>query len=146
MDILFGNYPIKIQSKDNKDYIFDIIRKKWLVLTLEEQVRQVWLNYLVLELKISESRISVERGLKINGKIKRFDICVFDEKLSPHILIECKAPNIKLSLPSMEQLSIYNIALQTKVFILTNGVTHYGYKISSSTSIHQLKSTDELFL
>jgi len=132
MKIQFGIYSIQTKRVNQQPFIYDIIRKKWIVITPEEQVRQVWIHYLIYNLGISESKIAVEKGLKINGKIKRFDICVYDNLLQPNILIECKAPNLILSTPNFEQLANYNIALKANKFILTNGVSHLGYQISNN--------------
>jgi hypothetical protein len=129
MIINFGKYSLQTKIKDGKQTIYDIVRKKWIIITPEEQVRQIWLHYLVHDLHISPSRIAVEKGLKVNNRIKRFDICIYDEKLNPEILIECKAPNLKLITPNFEQLSIYNIELNARKFIITNGLEHVGYEI-----------------
>lgn len=129
MIIKFGNYSIQTKTNNTKTFVFDIIRKKWIILTPEEQVRQIWLHYLVFDLKISPSRIAVEKGLKVNNRLKRFDICIYNEKLNPEILIECKASTLPLSLPNFEQLSIYNIELKANKFIITNGLNHMGYEL-----------------
>lgn len=135
MKVEFGKYSIQTSVNDNKTLVYDIIRKKWVILTPEEQVRQVWIHYIVYELKISSSKIAVEKGLKINNRLKRFDICIYNEKLEPEILIECKAPSLPLILPNFEQLSIYNIELKANKFILSNGVNHQGYELKEGKII-----------
>lgn len=129
MMIKFGKYPLEIESRENQPVIYDIIRKKWVVLTREEQVRQIWIHYLVSDKKISPSLIAVERGFKINDKQKRFDICIFGKSMQPEILIECKSPMIELKSPIYEQIARYNIELGAKIFLLSNGVQHFGFSI-----------------
>ena len=129
MEIEFGRYNLSVKREMGREYIYDIIRKKWMVLTSEEEVRQLWLHYLVYDLKISPAKIAVEKGFKINDRIKRFDICVFNHEMRPNILFECKSPTIKLSQNSWSQLSIYNINLKCDKFIITNGLTHIGLRI-----------------
>lgn len=128
MIVKFDNYKIRTESKNQKEYIYDIVRKKWIINTHEEQVRQVWIHFLIETHKIPISMIAIERGLKINNKLKRFDICVF-YKASPWILIECKSPRHKLSESVLQQLTNYNISLNASTFIITNGISHLGMEI-----------------
>jgi hypothetical protein len=133
MILNFGKYNLQIKLKGDKKIIYDIVRNKWIILTPEEQVRQIWLHYLIYDLHISPSRIAVEKGLKVNNRLKRFDICIYNDLLNPEILIECKAPNLPLILPNLEQLSIYNIELKANKFIITNGVNHQSYELKNGT-------------
>lgn len=126
MNVKFGNYGISARRTGDRSYLYDRIRKRWIIATPEEQVRQVWLHFLIEDLKISQSKIAVERGFKINEKIKRFDICIYDQHALPEILIECKSSTTQFHRWSLEQLSHYNIYLKCRAFILTNGLRHYG--------------------
>jgi hypothetical protein len=139
MEVSFGKYSLQTRNNGEKTQIFDIVRAKWIVLTPEEQVRQIWIHYLIFDLNYSHTKIAIEKSLKINDRVKRFDICIYNNELKPFILIECKAPNIILKLPSIEQLSIYNIELNATKFIITNGINHYGYELKNGNII-QLKS------
>jgi|688.fasta_scaffold00243_32 hypothetical protein len=129
MIVIFGQYNINLEYRDNKKFVYDIVRMKWVVCTPEEEVRQLWLHYLVYDKKISTSKIAVEKGFYINERMKRFDICTFNTSAIPHILIECKAPNQKLDTKVIEQLSRYNLALGAQIFIVTNGLEHTGMEI-----------------
>lgn len=131
MKVLFGKYNIQVKNTENKKFIYDIIRKKWIVLTPEEQVRQIWLHYLTQDKNISSAKIAVEKGLMINDKLKRFDICIYNQHLQPYLLIECKTPERKLSLPDLEQLTQYNLRLGVEIFILTNGLQHIGFTLDN---------------
>lgn len=129
MNILFGSYNIKLKKVGQDTKIFDIVRNKWIVLTPEEQVRQVWIHYLIYDLGFSPSNLAVEKLLRFNGKNKRFDICIYNQNADPEILIECKSPKIILDTSILEQLSIYNSQLKTQKFVISNGITHRGYQI-----------------
>lgn len=129
MNISFGKYPIKTEEKEGRKYIYDPIRHKWVILTPEEQVRQIWLQYLIVDKRISPSKIAVEKGLYLNDRKKRFDICVYDELATPYLLIECKAPTMPLHLSVLEQLGLYNSAIGARMLIISNGVEHKGIQL-----------------
>ncbi|PBQ31211.1 restriction endonuclease subunit R [Sphingobacteriaceae bacterium] len=103
--------------------IFDFIRKKWLVLTPEEWVRQHVLNYLVTEKKFIASSISVEKELILNDIKKRYDIVVYNRELKPYLIIECKAPYIELDRLVVEQALRYNLTVKADLLMITNGVS-----------------------
>ena len=111
IDLNFKNkYNYKINLINNKRYIFDPLRKKNVLLTAEEWVRQNIISFLHKDLKVPVSHIAVEKGFKVKGLSKRFDIVVFDKKGNIIILIECKSPKIKLNQKSIDQLVIYNLS------------------------------------
>jgi hypothetical protein len=126
MTVQFGQYKIQSKTQDQSKVFYDIVRKKWVVASPEEEVRQLWLHYLTETKRFSISKIAVEKGFYINERLKRFDICVYDETAKPFILIECKAPQQKLKRSVMEQLARYNLNLGAKTFIITNGISHIG--------------------
>lgn len=111
-----------LQTKiiDNKTFVFDTIRKKWLLLTPEEKIRQQVVKYLVDEKKIPKSLIALEKTITINNLTKRFDILVYKES-KPWLLIECKEPNVTLNDATLQQILNYNHVLQVKYFAITNG-------------------------
>ncbi|MCP4882997.1 MAG: type I restriction enzyme HsdR N-terminal domain-containing protein [Flavobacteriales bacterium] len=118
-------YSFRIKNKENKLYIFDKIRKKDLVLTEEEWVRQNFISYLHVEKKYPLSLIAVEKQCKVNNTIKRTDILVFNKTGSPHIIVECKAPQVKINQDTFDQIARYNMELNADFLILTNGLEHY---------------------
>lgn len=126
MTVQFRQYKIQFKTQGQSKVIYDIVRKKWVVASPEEEVRQLWLHYLTETKQISISKIAVEKGFYINERLKRFDICVYDENAKPSILIECKAPQKKLDSSVMEQLARYNLNLGANTFIITNGISHLG--------------------
>lgn len=118
-------YSFKIKSSENKYFIFDIIRKKYMVLTPEEWVRQHIIHYLIAEKNYPISLIAVEKKVCVNKLTKRTDILVFNTKGTPHIIVECKAPSIKITQDTFDQIARYNLKLEANYLIVTNGLTHF---------------------
>jgi hypothetical protein len=118
-------YSFKIKSSENKYFIFDIIRKKYMVLTPEEWVRQHIIHYLIAEKNYPISLIAVEKKVTVNKLTKRTDILVFNAKGTPHIIVECKAPSIKITQDAFDQIARYNLKLEANYLIVTNGLTHF---------------------
>jgi hypothetical protein len=118
-------YKFRIKSNENKLFIFDILRKKYVSLTPEEWVRQHFVHYLIEEKNYPISLIGVEKKLTINGLTKRTDILVFNTYGEPHIIVECKAPTIKINQATFDQIARYNLKLQANYLIVTNGLDHF---------------------
>jgi hypothetical protein len=118
-------YPFKIKSSENKYFIFDIVRKKYMVLTPEEWVRQHMIHYLIVAKNYPISLIAVEKKVTVNKLTKRTDILVFNSKGTPHIIVECKAPSIKITQDAFDQIARYNLKLEANYLIVTNGLTHF---------------------
>lgn len=119
-------YPMDIEKGDQgKYYVFDPIRKKKLLLTPEEWVRQHITHYLVKHLNYPGSLISLEKGLKYNALQKRFDILVLDRSGAAFFLIECKAPDVKLNQKTVEQVCLYNNTFKALFICITNGRMHF---------------------
>lgn len=121
----FPTYNFRFKNSENKTAIFDEIRKKFIILTPEEWVRQNVVQYLLQEKKYPKSLINVEKLLKINGLVKRYDVVVFNNDGSIFILVECKAPEIKISQTTFDQIARYNMTLQAEYLMVTNGLNHY---------------------
>ena len=117
--------PFDVRIKKNKDktYIFDAFRKKWVVVSPEEWVRQHVLHYLVSIIKISPSKIAVEKELQLNDLKKRFDIVVYNNLLKPLLIVECKAPYVQLDQNTIAQAQRYNLVLNAELLMITNGVS-----------------------
>jgi hypothetical protein len=117
-------FDYKLKKADGKVWIFDVIRKKYLVLTPEEWVRQHFVHFLVNDFKYPKSLIKIEGGLRYNQLQKRTDILIFDREAKPWMVIECKSPELKLSEMTLQQASVYNATLKAKFLTVTNGL-HY---------------------
>ena len=115
----------RIKSKENTQLIFDNIRKKYVVLTPEEWVRQHVLYYLTEIKGYPKSLIAVEKQLVVNALKKRFDILVFNKQGLPEIIVECKSPSIKISQHTFDQIARYNLKLNASYLMVTNGLSHY---------------------
>jgi len=122
-------YPIKIKEEGGVKYIFDGIRKKYLVLLPEEWVRQNFVQFLIHDKNYSASLIAIEKGLKVNELQKRADIVVYSKQAQPIVLVECKAPSIKINQEVFEQIARYNLVLKVPYLVVTNGMEHYCAKI-----------------
>ena len=125
----FPDYQFRFKNSKNKIAIFDEIRKKFIILTPEEWVRQNVVQYLLIEKKYPKSLINVEKTLKINGLTKRYDIVVFNNNGSINVLIECKSTDIKISQTVFDQIARYNMTLKANFLMVTNGLNHYICKI-----------------
>ena len=123
-------YPIKIKEEGGKKLIFDFIRKKYLVLTPEEWVRQNFIQYLLQEKEYPASLIAIEKGLKLNELQKRADAVVYDNNGEAIVLIEFKAPKVKITEATFEQISRYNMVFKVPYLIVSNGLNHYCCKIN----------------
>ena len=118
------NYPDKkpsIRQEQGKELVFCIIRRRWVVLSPEEWVRQKFLLYLTEVLAYPSSLIAVEKQLLLGDVKKRFDIVVFNRQTKPHMLVECKEMNVQLTESVVSQVLRYNIPLQAGLLVITNG-------------------------
>lgn len=117
-------YEYKLKKTEGKIFIFDIARKKYVMLTPEEWVRQHFINYMIDQLGYPKSLIKVEGGLQFNRLRKRSDIVVYDHAGRPWMVIECKAPDQKINRLAVQQVSVYNSTIKAGYVGLTNGLTH----------------------
>jgi len=123
-------YSFKIKSKEGKSYIFDSLRKKYVRLTPEEWVRQNFVRFLIGEKNFSPALIAVEAGVKVNNNPQRADLIVFD-RMGKHLLVaEFKAPEVKISQLTFDQIVRYNMQLKVKYLIVSNGLEHYCCQIN----------------
>ena len=120
----FKRYPFTFKNKENKRYIFDIIRKKEILLTPEEWVRQHCLRFLMEEKKYPIGLINVEKKIEIFGKQKRYDIVVYTKTGTVAVLVECKAPKIEINQGVFDQIARYNLSVDSNYLMVTNGLKH----------------------
>lgn len=116
---------LQFRQEKGKRYVFDLVRRKWLVSGPEELVRQLLVYYLLLEKGYSKGRIGIEKGLVINGLERRCDVLIYDSFFSPFLLIECKAPKVKIDDAVFRQIAQYNMPLQVPYLMVTNGIVTY---------------------
>ena len=121
----FTAYPLKIKNSENKQHIFDILRKKYVLLTPEEWVRQHVIHYLINEKNCPPSLTAVERQFTLHALKKRFDILVFNKEAQPWLIVECKSPTVKINQEVFDQLARYNLKFDAQFLMVTNGIDHY---------------------
>ena len=121
----FPAYPFRFKNRENKVHIFDQIRKKFIQLQPEEWVRQHVVSFLISEKKYPKSLINVEKELIINTLKKRYDVLVYHTDGSIALIVECKAPSIKIAQDTFDQIARYNMTLKTDLLIVTNGLQHF---------------------
>ena len=120
------NNDLKIESNHKKKYVFDRIRKKKVVLTPEEWVRQSIINHIITNLNYTEGLISIESLLKYNNLNKRSDILVKSRNgIDNYLLIECKSFKMRLNESHLSQVSVYNNVYSSKYMMITNGIDHF---------------------
>jgi hypothetical protein len=126
------SFEPQLQRVDDKYFIFDSLRKKYLALTPEEWVRQHWVNFLIEHQGYPKGLISLEKGLKYNQLQKRTDLVVFDRVGNPYLLIECKAPEVELNQKVLQQAMSYRSTLLTPYVILSNGLRHLSLEFEKN--------------
>ncbi len=125
----FPHFDFKIRNFNNREKIFDPVRRKYVMLTPEEWVRQHLILYLTGIKGYPLSIIGVERQLMLNKLPKRFDLVVYSRNANPLLLVECKAPGIEITEKTFDQAARYNILLKAEYFLITNGLEHYTCRI-----------------
>ncbi|NLN32387.1 MAG: type I restriction enzyme HsdR N-terminal domain-containing protein [Flavobacteriaceae bacterium] len=118
------NYQFRFKQDENSVYIFCNTRKKWLILTPEEWVRQNLVHFLIQEKKYSQSAINTEIIVKVNGMKKRADVIVY-KKEKPFLIVECKSPSVPISQETFDQIARYNLEIGADYLMVTNGMNHY---------------------
>jgi hypothetical protein len=121
----FPAYGFRFKSRENNISIFDSIRKKFIILTPEEWVRQHVVQFLIIEKKYPKSLINVEKMVVLNEMKKRYDVVVFNSDGSIHLIVECKAPQIEITQDTFDQIARYNLSLNATYLMVTNGLQHY---------------------
>ncbi|XZF16637.1 type I restriction enzyme HsdR N-terminal domain-containing protein [Chitinophagaceae bacterium MMS25-I14] len=121
----FTGLTLKLKRDAGKIYVFDPLRKKWLVLTPEEQVRQYLLQYMIEVLQYPQGMIAVEKKIMVGAMTKRFDIVVYDRSHQPWLLAECKAPEVLITEAALHQLLAYQRTTRCKYWVLSNGHQHF---------------------
>lgn len=130
----FPELEFQIKETDGKLSIFDFLRKKYLILTPEEWVRQHMIAFLIQFRNYPKSLFALEKGLHYNSLQKRSDILVLDREGKPFLLIECKAPEIVLSMKTLEQVSVYNKSIKAPHIGITNGMNHLFFSMDEDSS------------
>lgn len=121
----FPTYQFRIKNSENSRQIFDIIRKKFVSLQPEEWVRQNTIHYLTANKQYPVSLIGVEKMILLNDLKKRADVLVYNSDGSIKILVECKAPTVKITQATFDQIARYNLKIKAEYLMVTNGMEHF---------------------
>ena len=138
--IEYPPYQPKIKKEQAVEYIFDEFRKRWIMLTPEEWVRQNFLQYLTKIKLFPASLIAVEKEIALGDLKKRFDIVVYGKDSKPWMIVECKEMNVALDQTVLDQVLRYNVPMQVRYLVITNGSYCFGFENKGS----QLVELDEL--
>jgi hypothetical protein len=130
--IVYPPYQPKIKKEDNKEFIFDEVRKQWILLTPEEWVRQNFLQYLVYTQRYPASLIAVEKEMLLNDLKKRTDIIVYDKNTQPWMIVECKEMNVPLDEKVLDQIVRYHMSIPVPYLVITNGSYCIGFEKTSN--------------
>ena len=122
-------YTFRTKTENSKTLIFDSIRKKFVVLTPEEWVRQNFIQYLIQEKKYPQNLMAVEKQVKVNLQQRRFDLLIYRRNGSPYLIAEFKAPNVKITQNAFDQVVRYNMALRVERVVVSNGMQHFACEI-----------------
>jgi hypothetical protein len=141
-------YPFKISDNNGQLTLFDEIRKKHLIITPEEWVRQHFVQYLINQKKYPKTLIKLEGGLRLHGMAKRTDIVVFNTTGDKILMIECKAPAVAINQKVFDQIARYNMTHKIALLAVSNGLQHYYCQIDFENQaykfISELPAYDEL--
>jgi Type I restriction enzyme R protein N terminus (HSDR_N) len=135
LDIDFIQYKnkLRIRKTSERMEIYDPVRKRYFMLQPEEMVRQLVIQYLLLEKKYPLSKMRSEMGLTVNGLMKRCDILIFDKNLNPFFLIECKSAKIAINQDVFDQIARYNLSFKVPYLMVTNGMATFCCKMNYET-------------
>jgi hypothetical protein len=142
----YPQYQPQVRVRESRQEIFDSLRRKWLVLTPEEWVRQYFLGYLVDVLLYPPELVAVEKMFRVNGLKKRFDAVVYRRDMQPGLLVECKQMDAALSEPVIGQILQYNVTLKADYLVVTNGRNCLGFDIRNGNVVPLLQMPDRKVL
>lgn len=125
LNLNLPGYEFKIREANENRQIYDVVRKKYVMLTPEEWVRQNFIAYLSSEKKYPLSLMAVEKKLMVNKMPQRFDLLVFDRKGKPLLVAEFKAPSVRITQEAFSQVVRYNSQLRVPLVLVSNGLTHF---------------------
>jgi hypothetical protein len=126
----FPTYEFKLRLHEGAQQVWDIVRKRWVVLTPEEWVRQHLIHFLHTEKQVPLTLMGIEKKLVVHGMTRRTDVVVYNKQGKPVLICECKEQQVKLAQNTMDQAARYNIALQVPLLLITNGLQHFCAQIN----------------
>jgi hypothetical protein len=137
LDLLKYKDELQISHLGGKTFVKDPIRKKNILLQPEEFVRQLLLSHFIKSTSFHRNHIQIEKTLIINDLMRRFDMVIYAKDVTPYILVECKAPDIKISQTTFDQIAVYNMKLNAPYLIVTNGNTTYCARMNHDSKSYE---------
>jgi hypothetical protein len=141
-------YEFSLREEEGKQFVRDIFRKKYVLLTPEEEVRQRFAHYLIQEKHFPASLIMTEVSMQLNKLTKRCDILVHKPAGKPAVLVECKAPEVKVTQATFDQAARYNMVFHVTYLMVTNGLQHYccylDFELQKVHFLDQIPDYEEL--
>ncbi|MBK9736267.1 MAG: type I restriction enzyme HsdR N-terminal domain-containing protein [Saprospiraceae bacterium] len=125
LDLLTFKDHLNVSQKNGKVFVRDPIRKKNIILQPEEMVRQLIIQYFIQTTNFHRNHIQVEKMIYINDLARRFDIVIYDKDIKPYILVECKAPDVRIDQSTFDQIAVYNMRLNAPYLLVSNGQSTY---------------------
>ncbi len=135
LQVDFNGIELRLKKEEGKTMVFDPVRKKWVVLTPEEHVRQYLLQHLIQHMQYPAALIAVEKKIMVGNMEKRFDIVVYNREHKPWLLAECKAPEVPVDEKTLHQLLNYNNNLQCTYWLVGHGHSMYCADASDITNV-----------
>ena len=123
------SYPIKVRKAGHRDYVLDVLRRKYVALTPEEWVRQHFIHYLIKQKHYPAALLANEVKLQVGDKVLRADSVLYSTSLQPRMIIEYKAPQIQITQKTFDQICVYNLLLHADYLVVSNGLQHYVCKM-----------------
>jgi len=139
----FSSIQLPLKQAPAGNRVWDMTRKKWLLLTPEEYVRQLWVHYLISQLHYPQNLIATEKTINLGPLKKRFDIVIYNRDHKPWMIIECKAPDVTLSPNTLSQILSYQNTLQATYLVLTNGISTLCGAINADQQLQWLEQLPE---
>jgi hypothetical protein len=134
-------YQLNTKTVDEQTHVRDVVREKYVKLTPEEWVRQLVINFLMEDRNVPRSLMAVEMDLEVNDQKKRCDLAVYNRQGTPVVVVECKAPDVDIDQETFNQVARYNLALQVKYLVVSNGRTNYCCRLDYSRNTYQFIDT-----
>lgn len=135
-------YDVKTRLHKGQHQVYDTIRKKYVALTPEEWVRQHFVNYLIVHRGYPAGLINIEFPVTVNGMLQRADIVAYGRSGEPLLVVECKAPVVRLDTEAFSQAARYNLTLKADYLVVTNGIKHYCSRVNLQSK--EFKSIPEV--
>lgn len=150
LDLMHWKDKLVFSNTPDGRFLFCAIRRRFLISTPEELVRQLMVQHLLQKGNYAKGLINLEKGITVNGLMRRFDLVIYDSAGQASMLIECKAPTVKLEQKTFDQVAAYNLEVKAPYLVITNGLHTYCAQIDfeerSYTMLDELpintKSTD----